>query len=620
LNGNAFQENCNCYTITPDAGFMSGSVWNKNKIDLNQSFNFIFNINLGCNDYTGADGIVFVLQPLGTSIGSRGEGLGYEGVSPSIGIAIDTYQNAEKGDPPDDNISIHRNGIMHHSAADDVVAPVSALANGGNIEDCSWHLFRIVWDANSKTLTGEIDGIERVRTQINLVTDIFKNDPLVYWGFTGATGGSTNRQRVCTSLNPHFYLAPDQKTCYPEPIRFLDSSKSFGTITKWYWNFGDGQHDSSTATPPPHTYPAPGNYQAKLAILGNNGCVSDTFEKTITVGSKPIAKFGYSPQIVCEEAPVTMIDSSYVEFGTISIWKWKVGDRQYDFKKPNDVVLSGTNNILLTVSTIEGCVSDEVMQTVTTRPSPVIDFEFFDVCVTEIPVFTAVNLGAHPIVSKWIWDFGDSNNLQSIISTVNHKYTRGGAYKVVATGLGDNGCTSLPVSNTINIYETKAFAGNDTIVARNQPVQLKGSGGEIYKWSPAAGLNADNIADPVSTLQHDAHYVLTVSTPAGCETSDTLNIKVYEGPDLYVPSAFSPNSDGHNDQFRFIAVGMASVDLFQVYNRYGQLVYASASTNKGWDGTIKGIAQPSGTYVWMIRGVDFSGKLHSKKGTVTLIR
>src|SRR5690606_8341162 len=98
LNGNARQENCNCYTITPDEFTQSGSLWNINKISLSQPFNYNFNVFLGCSD-AGADGIVFVLQPISTSVGSSGGGLGYQGVNPSIGIAIDTWINSENNDP-----------------------------------------------------------------------------------------------------------------------------------------------------------------------------------------------------------------------------------------------------------------------------------------------------------------------------------------------------------------------------------------------------------------------------------------------------------------------------------------------------------------------------------------
>src|SRR5436190_23836734 len=78
INGSASQDACNSYTLTPNASGKTGSVWNNNKINLTQSFDFKFDVFLGSGDSPGADGIAFVLQPISTSVGSPGSGLGYQ--------------------------------------------------------------------------------------------------------------------------------------------------------------------------------------------------------------------------------------------------------------------------------------------------------------------------------------------------------------------------------------------------------------------------------------------------------------------------------------------------------------------------------------------------------------
>ena len=74
-----------------------GSVWYQNYMSLNYDFDLSFNVFLGNNCTqgagAGADGIAFVLQPLSTGAGSTGGGLGYAGISPSIDVEYDTYQN-----------------------------------------------------------------------------------------------------------------------------------------------------------------------------------------------------------------------------------------------------------------------------------------------------------------------------------------------------------------------------------------------------------------------------------------------------------------------------------------------------------------------------------------------
>src|SRR5450432_552554 len=83
-NGNAKQESCNCYLLTPALQLQKGSVWQRKKIDLKNSFDFSFKVYLGCQDDDGADGIVFILQTDSNSIGPSGQGLGFQGIIPSI--------------------------------------------------------------------------------------------------------------------------------------------------------------------------------------------------------------------------------------------------------------------------------------------------------------------------------------------------------------------------------------------------------------------------------------------------------------------------------------------------------------------------------------------------------
>ncbi len=619
INGSAQQENCNCYTLTPNQINQSGSVWNINKIDLRQSFEFVFNVFLGCNDASGADGIVFVLQPISTSVGSTGSGMGYENISPSIGITIDTWLNSERADPAYDHVAIHRDGDIHHNSVNNLAGPVQALANSANIEDCQWHTFRIIWNHQTKLLKALIDEVDRVETTIDLVNSVFGGDPFVYWGFTGATGGSTNHQRVCTSLNPGFTFPEDQTTCYPEPVQFIDSSASFGTIVKYFWDFGDGNTDT-VAAPPPHVYSAPGIYEAKLQILGNNGCLSETFTKQIVIGSKPVADFKPEKDVLCEGDTIRILDTSYVEFGTINNWNWSLDGNSVQGSDPGEISVpgAGTVPVDLRVETLEGCISDPVSKTVNILEKPRIEFSVQEECLNIPSVFTANSLpGSVPVLEyHWFVDgiqAGTGNQAQYL-------FPAAGNYNISLLAAAQNGCTTTAGPEIVTAFGTNAFAGNDTTIADTQPLQLQASGGEFYSWSPATGLSDPNIADPVARISSNQSYVLTASSARGCETKDTINIQVYKGPDFYIPNAFTPNNDGKNDLLRFVSAGISKIDYFRIYNRYGQLIFSSADINGAWDGTIKGKQQASGTYVWMRGGIDFNGNAHTKKGTVTLIR
>jgi gliding motility-associated-like protein len=197
LNGSATQPSDRCYQLTPDATTKAGSMWNVQKINLNESFEVVLDINFGCKDFDGADGIVFGFQPLSTSVGSTGEGLGFLNVKPSIGIEMDTYQNNNLSDPVYDHISINKDGDVNHSTANRLAGPVGFDAQNSNVEDCKSHDFGVTWNATTKTLKVFYECKERLSYTGDIVNTIFNGDPNVFWGFTASTGGLANVQTVC---------------------------------------------------------------------------------------------------------------------------------------------------------------------------------------------------------------------------------------------------------------------------------------------------------------------------------------------------------------------------------------------------------------------------------------
>ena len=169
-------------------------------------------------------------------------------------------------------------------------------------------------------------------------------------------------------------------------------------------------------------------------------------------------------------------------------------------------------------------------------------------------------------------------------------------------------------------------ASNDTTILPNIPFQLKVDyGGDFngvpsFLWSPATGLSNRLAWNPTASLQDDITYFVTVTTPQGCSVMDTVNIKVFKGSAVYVPTGFTPNGDGRNDYLRGLYIGIKKVHYFRVYNRWGQQIFSTNSLIEGWDGTIKGVKQQTGTYVWMLKAEDLAGKIYEMKGVSTLIR
>ncbi|MBS1617276.1 MAG: PKD domain-containing protein, partial [Bacteroidetes bacterium] len=261
---------CNCYRLTPAVNNQGGGVYQNNTINLNNSFDYVFNVFLGCNGSSGADGIVFILTNNITGIGSQGGGLGYAGLSGnSLAIEYDTWQNSQ--DPSYDHIAFESNGSVNHNVA----GPVSALTSQSNIDDCNWHTTEIIWNVNTQTYSVYFDGVLRLSYTGNIINNFFGGNPVVNWGWSGSTGGGNNDQRFCVTSISNWTAGNNYQSCN-STFQFHDiSTTNAGSVQSWAWNFGEpssGAANTSSLQNPTHTYSAPGTYTVTLTITDISGC------------------------------------------------------------------------------------------------------------------------------------------------------------------------------------------------------------------------------------------------------------------------------------------------------------------------------------------------------------
>ncbi|MFN8285774.1 MAG: gliding motility-associated C-terminal domain-containing protein [Chitinophagales bacterium] len=283
---------CNCFQLTPDADDQAGAIFQNTPINLNNSFDYTFNVFLGCNGSNGADGICFVLTSNPNGLGNQGEGLGYAGGNQpySIAIEFDTWANGSPAnDPSYDHIGIESGGQYNHNLG----PAVSALPSQAVIDDCNWHTVRIVWDVNTNTLSVYFDGNLRQSIVIpNMVGNYFGGNPVVNWGWSGATGGGSNTQQVCVTSTSNWVAGTNYQSCSPT-MQFSDvSTSNLGSVQSWSWNFGDG--GTSTLQNPTHTFAGNGTYSVTLTITDVTGCTytyahNVTITAPITLSSVPQA-------------------------------------------------------------------------------------------------------------------------------------------------------------------------------------------------------------------------------------------------------------------------------------------------------------------------------------------
>ncbi|MCB9185350.1 MAG: gliding motility-associated C-terminal domain-containing protein [Flavobacteriales bacterium] len=429
VNGDAEQLSCNCYRLTEAIGNQSGSVWNSSQISLADPFDYTFDVYLG-DIPGGADGIAFVLQPISTQVGSNGGGMGYEGISPSLAMSIDTYDNgANDGDIPQDHVAIMSNGSVEHFSADNLAGPEIALVSGNNIEDGQWHVMRVTWDPVTMIINFYMDGSLRTTYTGDIINDIFGGDPNVFWGFTGSTGGLYNQQEFCFSIIPGLSANSDE-ICAGDSVLFEDDSYSaLGVVESWDWDFDNGQ-TSQNATPGMVQFPDAGTYWVTQTIVDAEGCdASDSLQ--IVVHPNPVADF--SATDVCQGNEMNLMDESSIVSGSVSDWSWNLGNGETDFGSSVSVVYSeaGTYNVTLEVSSAEGC-TDSVSSTVTVFENPVAEGAFESNSLDAV-FTTGLNNG-----DEAYWIILDT--AYTTLGELNYTFPDSGWYDIQLVVTNANGC------------------------------------------------------------------------------------------------------------------------------------------------------------------------------------
>ena len=228
-------------------------------------------------------------------------------------------------------------------------------------------------------------------------------------------------------------------------------------------------------------------------------------------------------------------------------------------------------------------------------------------------------------VNNWRWNLDDGQtsteqNPQALYSVFEPK-----TVSLIVT----NGFCSDTSGQTINLdnylkadfeafedqcpNEQAQFTGTPTGSVKNHTWSF-GDGGTSTEQSPSY-----TYATPGRTAIYTVRY--TVTDSLGCQSTAEKPVRVYVSCYLAVPSAFTPNGDGQNDQLRVLNAIKAEKLEFKVFNRWGQLLFKTADWKQGWDGTFKRLAQPTGVYVWFLGYTDRdSGTRRELKGTATLIR
>ena len=366
-----------------------------------------------------------------------------------------------------------------------------------------------------------------------------------------------------------------------------------------------------------------------INVDDNNNCPAPAETVTITV-NPPLAlnMLPPGPIAICPGETATMNMNATGGDGNYT-YTWDGGSNPVNPPVSVTPALNTTYNFTVN----DGCGTPPATQAVDVNIFllPVIDFSanIYEGCEPLRVTFTDNTI---PQPTNLLWNFGDPNsgtNNSSSGTTPTHAYNDPGIFDVTLVVTTPDGCKdSLTMQDMITVYplpvaDFSALPPSTDIFNPEITFNDNSNGAVEWNWDFGDGT-ASTVSNPIHFYGDTGTYTvwLYVESSEGCLDSTSNLVEITPIFTFYVPSAFTPNSDGTNDTF-FPKGETIDPDnyIFRVFNRWGQEIYASHTPGEVWDGNLStGAKAQQEVYVWVAEMLDLNGEKHKFYGRVTLYR
>ncbi len=410
--------------------------------------------------------------------------------------------------------------------------------------------------------------------------------------------------------------------CFGNDNTIVNSST--GTISNTSWDFGDGNTGSQTTPLFTHTYAASGTYNVELIVENSFGC-ADTANAVAGVDEMPVPDFTFTNQCLGTPYQFTNTTTLGNPSNTSGVfWLWYLGNSTTSIQEDPTANYStdGFKNVRLVATSPGGCVADITKQ-IEVYPIPVADFDADTVCYGELTSFTDLSTVTSGSINSWLW------LTDSVYTSQNptHLYDNDGTHNVRLIVTTNNGCKDtvakpvivhpVPTADfsyapiNLSLFNTDACFTNKSIQA------------DSYLWDFDFDNQTSVSTDPCIQfpigVMNDYNVKLIAYNNFGCVDSTIIEVPVGDEFLLYVPNAFTPDSDGLNEDFIPTYSGITELK-FYIFNRWGDLLFSTEEQDKGWDGTYKGLKVKQDVYVYRIVARDIYGNRHNEIGHFSLLR
>jgi gliding motility-associated-like protein len=437
-----------------------------------------------------------------------------------------------------------------------------------------------------------------------------------------------NFSGVRASIRSSIDGVADSTGCAPLQVDFLDT---LGLGKLYYWNFGDGTGDTTTAPSNSHLYTNTGTYKVRLISIDSLTCnIADTSYKFITVASNKVSLDFLSQKLQpCTNLSYDFTNTSVAATGGFrpNTFTWDFGDNTPPVVQGNSPTVNhtyaaeGTYQVKLSILDSNFCNSpDDTIKTVRLSPQVKALFETPAAgCAPYNAVFKNNSLGG----ISFIWDFGDGTT--STEDNPTHLYQNTGVYTVRLRAFDSSSCNKVDSTSfmiTVSSVPTSSFTYSPNPPEENAITKFvnQSIGATKYLWNFGDADSSTEVSpEHLFNASQTYNVCLRAVNDAGCFDDTCMDVRAIVKPILAVPSAFTPGKFGVNGTIRVEGFAIQTMH-WSIYNRWGEKVYETNNRKSAWDGTYKGKLQPADVYAYTLDVTFSDGTKVRKTGDITLLR
>jgi gliding motility-associated-like protein len=428
--------------------------------------------------------------------------------------------------------------------------------------------------------------------------------------------------------------ASENPICRGEELTLSVEVSNVQGADRFEWTAPDGSEIAAGSDLASISFPVDQSGTYTLTFISSAGCGVQTRTIDIQVLDAPVVDL-IDDAVICLGDEIQLnLDS---DDGTSYSWTSST-DPAFSSTDPN-LTVSPTETTTYTLVATSGsaCPAFEgsVTITVATQPSLMIDAPEVICLGEELSIIAIVSNDVEEGTYSWT---NESTGEMFEGSTITVAPEDTSTYSLIYTS--GTGCFTLSGSVTVNVAFSLDITGIDIVpdtstyiigdvvdltALYDETLPPSGTFFWVYNETDTFAIGEGLTQTQLELLDPLDPTTITVFniSPDGCVDEFTITITV-EGIVIAIPNAFTPNNDDQNDFFNFISNapdGRVEATAFQVYNRWGQLVYDNDTPDTGWDGTFNGNVQPSEVYYYNIQLIGPNGdSLGEFQGDVTLVR